>query len=330
MNVSVVVPAFNAAAWIEETLNSVLRQGDGVEVIVIDDHSGDKSADIARTFLERNAVTGTVLTTDKNRGPSHARNLGWQHATAEWIQFLDADDLLAPGKLDMQHAVAASAADDVAVLYSPWQRIGLFNDRWSPTGPVVRSDVDGETVPRILADRIFGYVGPTLIRRRALEASGGFASEMTLGEDFDLMLRLAMSGFAFRSVSSPEPMFFYRDTPASLWQRSAIDPSAVMRLMLAVRDAENYLQRSGAPTSTSTKQAIAARYTERLDILHDHDLSDFDQVVKWISDLHLRTAPPGSRPSARLLAMTAGLSNALRLQFGIRRALRSLQGVHTK
>ena len=229
MNVSVVVPVYNAEIWIAETLESVVEQGDNIEVIVVDDRSPDRSADIAREFLDRNSLIGKVITTDQNRGPGHARDLGWRCATSEWVQFLDADDLLAPEKFDVQCARAESAPEDVAVLYSPWQHIGLLNDQWRPSGPVVRSDVDQDTVSSILKDRQFGYVGPALVRRRALEAVSGFSLGMTLGEDLDLMLRIAMSGYRFELVPSVHPLFFYRDTPESLWHRSAAEPDAVMQ-----------------------------------------------------------------------------------------------------
>jgi glycosyltransferase involved in cell wall biosynthesis len=324
VKISVILPVFNSEQWIEETLDGVRNQGDEIEVIVVDDHSQDDSAVIARRILDRGGLTGRVLTTDKNGGPAKARNLGWQSTTAEWIQFLDADDLLAPGKLQVQRDAAMSAPKEVAVLYSPWQHFGLFNDHWSPYGPLVRSNVDEDTVSRILMDRQFGYVGPALIRRSALEAVGGFSSQMSLGEDLDLMLRIAMSGYKFRMVSSLEPLFFYRETPKSLWHRSAVDPAAVFQLLLSVRSAETYLESSGHnQISASTKLALASRYAERLSTLEFADPENFDTVMKWISDLHLRKTPPGASLPARLVAMTVGLDNGLRLQFALRRALGS-------
>ena len=170
MNISVVVPVFNGESWIKETLESVRRQGEDLEVIVVDDHSQDHSADVARTFLEQEGLTGRVITTDRNQGPANARNIGWQSAAAPWIQFLDADDLLSPVKLNVQYAGAIAAPADVGVLYSAWQHIGLFDRQWSPYGPLVEPDVDEDPVSRILKDRNFGYVGPTLIRRSALSA----------------------------------------------------------------------------------------------------------------------------------------------------------------
>lgn len=322
-----VVPVYNAESWIEQTLDSVRQQREDIEVIVIDDGSRDRSAEIVRSFMNQHGLNGTVLA-EENSGPAHARNLGWQTASADWIQFLDADDLLAPEKLRIQYEEAVSVPADVAVLYSPWQRIGLLDGHWETLGPVIAADVDEDTVASILKDRLFGYVGPTLIRRSALEEIGGFSPEMTIGEDLDLMLRIAMSGHKFQRVPSPEPLFFYRDAPESLWHTSVTDAGAVMRLMLAIRDAENYVRRhstEGNGPSVSTKLAIATRYAELLDVLRSTEPSDFRRVLAWISDLGLRQAPPGSRLPARSFARLAGLGNALRLQCALRHGIRSLR-----
>ena len=322
-----VVPAFNAESWIEEALESVRQQGDDIEVIVVDDGSRDRSAEIVRSFFDRHGLNGTVLA-QENSGPAAARNLGWQAASADWIQFLDADDRLAPKKLRVQYEEAVSVPAEVAVLYSPWQRIDFFDGHWDTRGPVIRAQVDEDTVASILKDPLFGYVGPTLIRRSALEEIGGFSPQMTLGEDLDLMLRIAMSGHKFRAVPSPEPLFFYRDTPESLWHNSAADGAALMRLMLAVRDAENYVRRGstgGNGPAVSTKLAIATRYAEHLDVLRSTEPRDFRRVLTWISDLDLRQAPPGSRLPAQCFAALAGLGNALRLQCALRHSIRSLR-----
>ena len=102
MKISVVMPVFNAAAWLEETLETVRAQANNVgkqdvELIVVNDGSEDRSAELAREFL-RHGLEGRVMATARNQGPAEARNLGWRSASGEWIQFLDADDLLGAGK----------------------------------------------------------------------------------------------------------------------------------------------------------------------------------------------------------------------------------------
>src|SRR4051794_27367495 len=100
--VSVVIPMHNAEPWIRATVESVVRQTyarDNIELIVVDDQSTDASAAIVRELIEEHGLNGRIVPHDTNGGSGGPRNAGWREATGEWIQFLDADDLLAPGKL---------------------------------------------------------------------------------------------------------------------------------------------------------------------------------------------------------------------------------------
>ena len=274
---------------------------------------------MARNFIASHGLVGVVLRTAENQGPSNARNVGWHAASSEWIQFLDADDLLAPNKLERQLSVALSAPDHVAVLYSPWQRLSAANDDWEPGGPIIRSRVDDDPVTNILKDVSFGYVGPTLIRRRVLEQVGGFQPEMKISEDLDLMLRIAMAGYSFRSVESAEPLFFYRDTPGSLWRRTRFDCDAAMRSCLTIRAADLYLrERDGHRMPVATRRAIARRYFRWLKTHRSCDASNFNLVISWIYELRLRSVPPGTPFPIRAIAPIVGLGSALRGAFALR------------
>jgi len=96
-SVTVVIPAFNAASYIAETINSVLQQSLSAEkIIVVDDGSTDDTAEIVKKFQ------GTVeLIQLKNSGVSHARNMGFGLATSDWVAFLDSDDTWHERKLQV-------------------------------------------------------------------------------------------------------------------------------------------------------------------------------------------------------------------------------------
>ena len=94
--VSIVIPAFNAEAYIGDTINSVLDQGNGlVEVIVVDDCSTDATQEVLKKFEGKIHL----LTLTQNSGPAAARNAGILRAHGTFIGFLDADDLWAPDAL---------------------------------------------------------------------------------------------------------------------------------------------------------------------------------------------------------------------------------------
>jgi glycosyltransferase involved in cell wall biosynthesis len=290
MKISVVIPAYNAASWLPDALTSVLDQSHPAEVVVVDDCSRDDTSDVASDFIARNGLTGTVLRTERNLGPGNARNLGWQAAGSDWIQFLDADDVLGPRKFEQQMAVARSVADGVAVLYSPWQRLRPANGGWRPSGQVKRSRVDSDTITDILRDTYFGYLGPTLVRRSALQDVGGFQPQMRLTEDLDLMLRIAMAGWRFRVVETAEPLFFYRDTPGSLWHTAAMDGDAAMQSCRSIRSAELFVrEQQGNRLQASTRRALAVRYRRRAEPLRAYDPAGFTLVSSWIADLQVRS-----------------------------------------
>lgn len=116
--VSIIVPCYNAAAWLPATLESALAQTwPRVEVIVVDDGSRDDSLAVARSFEARGVHVEAIA----NSGAAAARNRGLAIARGDYLQFLDADDLLAPDKLARQLArlIPASPA---AVGTCAWAR----------------------------------------------------------------------------------------------------------------------------------------------------------------------------------------------------------------
>src|SRR5205085_1806648 len=107
----------NAERWLAETLRTALQSPTvPADVIVIDDGSTDGSADVVRREFPDVRLTRT-----ENRGVSHARNLGIKLARGDRLVFLDADDLLAPGKIDRQCKVMDQTGADV--VYGNWQRL---------------------------------------------------------------------------------------------------------------------------------------------------------------------------------------------------------------
>ncbi len=98
ITVSAVIPAYNAAKYVERAIESVLAQTRKAdEIIVVDDGSTDNTADVVRQFGDK-----VKFIRQENAGASVARNTGIEAATSEWISFLDADDEWLPEKLKLQ------------------------------------------------------------------------------------------------------------------------------------------------------------------------------------------------------------------------------------
>jgi glycosyltransferase involved in cell wall biosynthesis len=125
--VSVIVPAFNAATSIEETLDSVLRQTyENFDVVVDDDGSEDDTAAKVECFAARDPRI--TLVRQHQSGIAAARNLAIERSSGELVAPLDADDLWHPRKLELQVRSLEAAPPSVALCYCWWQNIDERSD----------------------------------------------------------------------------------------------------------------------------------------------------------------------------------------------------------
>src|SRR2546423_13677748 len=115
--VSILIPAYNAERWIAETIQSALAQTwPGNEVIIVDDGSLDRTLEVARQFASGNVL----VVTQQNRGASAARNKAFELCQGDYIQWLDADDLLAPDKIARQMEAAREVGNKQTLISSAW------------------------------------------------------------------------------------------------------------------------------------------------------------------------------------------------------------------
>ena len=209
--VSVVVPAFNAAATIERSLKSALDQSyANVEVIVVDDGSSDATADIvARMGADEPRLR---LIRSENRGAAQARNTAIAASSGEYIAPLDADDLWHPDKIARQVA-AAEAAPEAGFVYVFHHFID-GDDRiigW-PEAYVCR----GRVFHRLYYRNFVGTGSAPLFRRRAIVGAGGYEAA-GYSEDALLQLKVAR-GWPVECV--PDRLVGYRVSASSLTRRS--------------------------------------------------------------------------------------------------------------
>jgi len=166
--VSIIVPCFNARDWIVDTLTSVFDQGlEDLEIIVVGDGSDDGSADlVAREF------PCVRLVRSDHAGASEARNLGTRLSSGDFIQYLDADDLLAPGKLERQVRALIENGADVA--YGDWSEL--------PTGRVVSRRIEGDPEIALFTD-FWCPPAAYLFRRDIVERVGGWRRDLPVIQD---------------------------------------------------------------------------------------------------------------------------------------------------
>jgi glycosyltransferase involved in cell wall biosynthesis len=261
-----------------------------------------------------------VVAHPQNRGAGANRNSGWRLATGDWIQFLDADDLLAPHKIQLQAETAARAADDVAVVTTNWQHYEEVDGVWQPTGSINSPFIDDAPIERILNDLAFGYVGPTLIRKSFIEKVNGFVEEPNLGEDCDLMLRIAMAGGGFRTAPSPTAAFLYRQWPNSLWRHYITNVVAMRNLLYTFHRVEQFLRANDprGQLSTSARIGLAKRYSRSHDFFREHDPESYALLTRSLRGLGYHR-PLGTRWPTSWLSSLVGYDNALRIRTVVRR-----------
>ena len=206
--VSVIIPARDPGRFLAAALASVRAQaGAAFEIIVVDDGSKENIL----PGLERCKITARLvyLRHPAPLGLSAARNTGLRFSRGEFVVFLDADDMLLPGKLALQ-AGLLSRDKKLAAVCSRWRY--LYEDgSLSPCDGYYSSGAE-------LRWRIFeGNIAPVhafCFRRSALRELGGFSTGLSACEDWELLARLIWSGA--RLHFHPEPTAVYRRHGASL------------------------------------------------------------------------------------------------------------------
>lgn len=200
LDVSVVIPTYNRADWLPETLASILGQTvQATEVIVVDDGSTDGTEALSRSF-----PAGVKYVRIENSGVCHARNVGVTHAAGRWLAFCDSDDLWHPRKLEAQAALL-KAVPGLEYAFTNFRVV--TNDVWSgytkfdeaPTGywdlPRRQVSPDAFVVDAPLYERLIGFqpIFPsTMIMSQEFARRVGpwvDALGRTLSEDLEFILR---------------------------------------------------------------------------------------------------------------------------------------------
>lgn len=188
--VSVLIPCYNAGRWVAQALDSVLAQTwPALEIIVVNDGSTDNSRDVLRAYEPRNVK---VIDQD-NRGQTAALNRALAAASGAFIQYLDADDLLAPDKIALQ--MQQLAANPACVSAAAWARF-----RHDPADAVFQPDEmwrDLSPVDWLVANWRDGggmmFPAMWLLPRAIVGAAGPWREELTLCNDTEYFTRVVLA-----------------------------------------------------------------------------------------------------------------------------------------
>ncbi len=303
-DVSVVIPLFNKASYIADTLRSVIGQSLlPREILVIDDGSSDDSAAIVRSLAD----PLVRLIEQGNAGPGPARNRGIADAKGEWIAFLDADDLWLPDHL-AELALLTARDPAVAFLATSYREVGEHSAASSPpdlaaVGPrdFFALPVDGRNI----------CSSSLAVRTEILRASGGFGAAMP-GEDVDLWIRL---GLDHPVLVSPRVTVLYRRETGGLTDlhfagRKAATPVFMENLDSVLNDQRH-----------RDRHALIGAYRDRWHRVLARQALAFGDVAT--ARRHLAQAAPSAREDWVLRALALFPAPLVRAASAIRSAIKS-------
>ncbi len=204
--VSVIIPAYNAMAYLPETLESVRKQTfTDFEVLIINDGSSDNIVE----WVSQITDSRVKLISQENKGLAETRNIGIAQAQGEYLAFLDADDLWEPTKLEKQ---IPYLENDLEVgLVDTW--VALTDEHGKPTGTVIKTNAEGRVWKQIIERPTVVCGSSPLVRRCCFETVGVFDTNLSGSADWDQWIRVA-SRYSFALVR--EPLTYYRQHYSSM------------------------------------------------------------------------------------------------------------------
>jgi glycosyltransferase involved in cell wall biosynthesis len=204
--VSILIPAYNAEEWLADSLRSAIGQTwDRKEIIIVDDGSKDRTLAIAREF-ESDSVR---VFSQKNQGASAARNKAFSLSSGDYIQWLDADDLLASDKIARQMEALAQCGSKRTLLSSAWGRFTYRYYRAKFKATPLWCDLSPrEWLVRKLENNVYMQTATWLVSREITEAAGPWDTRLLGDDDGEYFCRVLLASEGTRFV--PEAKVYYR------------------------------------------------------------------------------------------------------------------------
>ncbi len=253
--VSVVLPTYNYARYLPESVGSVLSQTyPHYEVIVVDDGSTDNTKDVLNPFMQRIKY----IKLEQNKGLPVARNTGIQSARGKYIAFIDADDFWLPEKLQTEIEYFDKQRN-AGMVYSKHVNI-------DENGRVIDADVkkrlpSGNIFIQLFSEQNFVIASSVVVRKNVFETTGLFDEQLVNCQDWDMWLRIA---FYFNIAGINKTLVKYRHNPHSLsknrnnvlkYQKIIID-----KMYNSFKDKENGLHEKLYKKRLASHYAKVGRY----------------------------------------------------------------------
>ena len=253
-DVSVIVPAYRAADYIDRAIQSVFRQTvHPKELIIVDDGSDDQTSEILETYLETDSPIDFKMLRQSNQGAGAARNLALQSATGKYAAFLDSDDEWLPEKL-ARSIFHVEREDVILVAHNIFIVRGQHQEKINISG---RFQNSSNSLFHGLYRRGFISTSTVVASLSSIHQAGGFDTSLQAGQDFDLWLKmLAPQGSKFFVFDEYLAKYHVRE--------ESITRRADSRLSCTIKIAQRYApilrQHSGSPIISLWFRLVAVHY----------------------------------------------------------------------
>jgi len=201
--VTVIIPAYNRAIYIRDTIESVLNQTYvNIELLVVDDGSTDNTLDVLMGYGER--ITLLQHDGGVNKGQSASINLGIRSSDSKYVAILDSDDLFAPEKIELQ-VNYLEHRPDIGIVYGNGYAINELGEK---IYPIYEAGHKENSEPeRVLLDCYFLLPNNSMVRRNVLAIAGEFDETLRAAQDHDMAIRVAeLTKMAYIE----KELFYYR------------------------------------------------------------------------------------------------------------------------
>jgi glycosyltransferase involved in cell wall biosynthesis len=269
--VSILIPAYNAEQWIAETIRSALGQSwRHKEIIVVDDGSTDGTLSVARQF----EPDGVRVVTQSNQGAAVARNEAFSFSRGDYIQWLDADDLLSSDKIAHQMHAAEQAKDKRTLLSCAWAyfRYRPSKAKFVPTP--LWCDLDPiEWMTRKWEGNLHMQPATWLVSRELTEAAGPWDKRMAVDDDGEYFCRVVTASSGIRFISQSK--VYYRITPGSRLSYIGRSDKKIeaqllsMKLQIGYVRAREESERVRAASVKYLQTWLGYFYPSRPDLMHE-------------------------------------------------------------
>jgi len=259
--ISIIIPVFNGSKHLAEAIQSALNQTwQYKEIIIVDDGSVDDSLQIAESFKSEIVK----VFTQKNKGASAARNAGLTQAKGDYIQFLDADDLLSPDKIEAQISCLNSSVTQLAICKTVYFNDGEnhLNGKLSDSWLINDTDDPADFLTKLYAGEEImpGYGGMITIHswltpRNLIEAAGPWNEKLSLDDDGEFFCRVVLA--AERIKFSNKGLNYYRKFNSQLSLSAQKSRKATASAILATDLKFGYLK---AKSNNTVVDRVFARH----------------------------------------------------------------------